>query len=169
VPGRRRRLRGRYTRRRGSTSEKEAAVPTHSPETIVRKYYDKALEGDAKAIGEVLSESFVLHSPISDTPITGIDGFKAMIATYRSATPELKLKVEDLRVDGDTVVTRWSARFKHTGHFDGHEPTGKEGEITGSDTIRVVDGKIAEVHNNVDLAGAQSQLGFEPKLPKKKA
>lgn len=143
-------------------------MPGQSPENIVRKYYEKATQGDAKTIDELLSESFVLHSPISDEPIQGIEGFKAMIATYRAATPELKLKVEDLQVDGDTVVARWSARFKHTGDFEGHAPTGKAGGITGSDTIRIVDGKIVEVHNTVDLARAQRQLGFEPKLKAKK-
>ncbi|MCA1692738.1 MAG: ester cyclase [Actinobacteria bacterium] len=123
-------------------------MASDKPEAIVRKY-------------------FVLHSPISDEPIRGIEGFKEMIATYRAATPELKVKVQDLKVDGDTVVTRWSARYKHTGDFDGHAPTGKEGDINGSDTIRIVDGKIVEVRNNLNLEDAESQVGFKPKLKKK--
>lgn len=142
-------------------------MASEHPEAIVRKYYEKATEGDAKAIDDVLSKDFVLHSPISDEPIRGIDGFKAMIAAYRAATPELKVKVQDLKVDGDTVTTRWSARYKHTGDFDGHAPTGKEGDINGSDTIRIVDGKIVEVRNNLNLEEAESQVGFKPKLKKK--
>ncbi len=142
-------------------------MASDNAEAIVRKYYEKATAGDAKVIDELLSEDFVLRSPISDEPIRGIEGFKAMIAAYRAATPELKVKVEDLRVDGDTVVARWSARYKHTGDFDGHAPTGKQGEITGSDTIRIEDGKIVEVENNLDLAEAERQVGFEPKLKKK--
>ncbi len=136
-------------------------------EAMVRKYYEKATAGDAKVIDELLSEDFVLRSPISDEPIRGVEGFKAMIAAYRAATPELKVKVEDLRVDGDTVVTRWSARYKHTGDFDGHAPTGKQGNITGSDTIRIENGKIVEVQNVLDLVAAERQVGFEPKLKKK--
>jgi len=136
-------------------------------EAIVRKYYEKATAGDAKVIDELLADDFVLRSPISDEPIRGVEGFKAMIAAYRAATPELKVKVEDLRVDGDTVVARWSASYKHTGDFDGHAPTGKQGDITGSDTIRIENGKIVEVENNLDLAEAERQIGFEPKLKNK--
>ncbi|MFN2503141.1 MAG: ester cyclase [Acidimicrobiales bacterium] len=142
-------------------------MASDKPEAIVRKYYEKATEGDAKTIDDLLAEDFVLHSPISDEPIRGIEGFKAMIAAYRAATPELKVKVQDLKVEGDTVVTRWSAHYKHTGDFDGHAPTGKEGDINGSDTIRIVDGKIVEVRNNLNLADAESQVGFKPKLKKK--
>ncbi len=134
-------------------------------EAIVRRYYERAVgEADDKVIAELLSEDFVLHSPISDEPIRGPEGFKAMMATYRAATPEMKIKVEDVRVDGESVRARWSARFKHTGDFEGHKPTGQEGEVTGSDTIRIVGGKIVEVRNDLDLAGAEAKLGFEPKL-----
>ncbi len=139
----------------------------NKPETVVRKYYEKAAHGDERAIEELLSEDFVLHSPISDEPIKGIDAYKAMIAAYLAATPEMKVKVEDLTVEGDTVVTRWSARFKHTGQFDGHAPTGHTGEVSGSDRIRVVDGKIVEIRNNVDLAGVERKVGFQPKLKKR--
>lgn len=143
-------------------------MPGENPEAIVRKYYSKALEGDSKVIDELLAQEFVLHSPISDEPIRGPEGFKAMIATYLAATPDMKLKVEDLRVDGESVSARWTARYKHTGDFDGHAPTGKEGDVTGSDTIRIVNGKIVEVRNSVDLDAPKAQLGFEPKLKPKR-
>jgi steroid delta-isomerase-like uncharacterized protein len=141
-------------------------MPGENAEAIVRKYYEKATQGDERTIDELLSENFVLHSPISDEPIRGIDGYKAMMAAYRAATPEMKVKVEDLKVEGDTVVTRWSARFKHTGQFEDHSPTGKSGDVTGSDRIRIVEGKIVEIHNAVDLAAVERQVGFEPKLKK---
>lgn len=134
------------------------------PETIVRKYYEKATEGDAKAIDELLAADVVVYSPISDEPIRGIAAYKAMISAYRAATPELKLKVEDLQVYGDTVVARWSAHYKHSGPFEGHQPTGKSGDLAGSDTIRIVNGKIVEVRNTLDLATVTDQVGFKPNL-----
>ncbi len=137
------------------------------PETVVRKYYEKAAQGDEKAIDELLSEDFVLYSPVSEEPLRGIGAYKDMIAAFLAATPEMKVKVEDLTVEGDTVITRWSARFKHTGQFEGHPPTGKTGDVSGSDRIRVRDGKIVEIHNNVDLAGVERKVGFQPKLKKR--
>jgi hypothetical protein len=57
-----------------------------------------------------------------------------------------------------------TAHFKHSGDFRGRRPTGKEGSIRGSDRIRIAGGKIAEIWNDVDLEGAETQLGFSPKL-----
>ncbi len=141
-------------------------MPDAKPEAVARKYYEKALEGDEKAIDEVLADDFVMYASISEEPIRGADGFKAMLATYRSAAPDMKVKVEDLRVDGDTVRARWSAHFKHTGDFQGRPPSGKEGDIGGSDTLRIVGGKIAEVRND-HLDSVEAEFGFEPKLAKR--
>ena len=132
------------------------------PEAIVRKYYAKAVEGDSKAIDELLSEDFVLHTPMSDEPIRGGDEFKRMMAEFRAGTPDMKFDVEDVRVDGESVVARWSAHVKHAGEFGGRPPSGKEADVTGADTIRIVNGKIVEVRNTIDLDAAERQLGFPP-------
>ena len=143
-------------------------MPSLKHETIVRRYYDKATSGDETVIDELLDPNFVLHSPISDEPIRGTGGYKEMIALYRAATPELKVHIEDISEDGDTVSVRWRARYKHTGEFRGKRPTGKQGDISGSDTIRIANGKIVEIRNNVDLEAAERQVGFKPDLKDKR-
>jgi predicted ester cyclase len=134
-------------------------MPNVKYEDIVRQYYEKATEGDVAAIEELLHPNFVLYSPISNEPIRGIEGFKAMIAEYKGATP-FKVHVDEITEDGDTSVVRWRAPFKHTGQLWGTPPTGKQGEISGSDRIKISEGKIIEVRNNVDLAAALQQMGL---------
>ena len=143
-------------------------MPGLKHETLIRRYYDKATGGDERTIEELLDPEFVLHSPISNEPIRGIDGFKQMIAAYKAATPELKVHVEELKEDGDSVSVRWRARYKHTGEFRGHAATGKQGEVTGSDTIRIANGKIVEVRNNLDLDRVEREVGFKPDLKDKR-
>ena len=101
----------------------------------------------------------MLYTPISKDPVRGVEGFKAVIADYKGATP-FKVHVDEITEDGNTAVVRWRAPFKHTGELWGKPPTGKQGEISGSDTIKISEGKIIEVRNNVDLAAALQQVGL---------
>lgn len=143
-------------------------MPGMKHETMVRRYYDKAIDGDEKMIEELLDPNFLLHSPISDERIRGIEGFKEMIALYKAASPELKVHIEEMSEEGDTVSVRWRARYKHAGDFRVRKATGKQGEINGSDSIRIANGKIVESANNVDLEAAEQQVGFRPDLKDKK-
>ena len=134
-------------------------MPDLKYEDIVRRYYEKATEGDAATIEELLHPNLVLYTPISKDPIRGVEGFKAVIAAYKGATP-FKVHVDEITEDGDTAVVRWRAPFKHTGELWGEPPTGKQGEISGSDRIKISEGKIIEVRNDVDLAAALHQVGL---------
>lgn len=134
-------------------------------QAIVRRYYESAARGDHGAIDSVLDPNFVLHSPISEQPITGVQGFKDMIGTYLNATPGLTIHIDDMTVDGDTVRVQWTARYRHTGDFGGHKPTHAQGSLSGHDTLRLSGDKIVEIWNEIDLSEPEQQLGFIPKLP----
>jgi steroid delta-isomerase-like uncharacterized protein len=136
---------------------------------LVRRYMEEATTGDEAAIDELLHPDVVVRFNGSDEPITGRDGYKNMIKLYRQAVPDFKVKVVDVVAEGDKVAVRWTARFKHTGDFDGQKATGKEGTVSGFDLIRIVDGKIVEITDEVDLAAVQRQVGVDARLPKKKA
>jgi len=113
-------------------------MPNLKYEDIVRQYYEKATEGDVAAIEELLHPNFVLYSPISNEPIRGIEGFKAMIAEYKGATP-FKVHVDEITEDGDTAVVRWRAPFKHTGQLWVRrqlESRGRSPDPTGSKFLK---------------------------------
>lgn len=133
-------------------------------EGLVKRYYEKAAVGDPKAIDELLDDNFVLHTPASGQDVKGRKAFKDMIAAYKQATPGLKISVKDLREDGDEVTVRWTASFEHTGKFKDKGPTGKKGTVDGVDRIRVRNGKIAEISNEMDLSGVEKQVGFKPTI-----
>src|SRR2546423_2797470 len=134
-------------------------MPNLKYEDVVRQYYEKATEDDVAAIEELLHLNLVIYPQISNEPMRGIGGFRAMIAEYKGATP-FKVHVDEITEDGDTAVVRWRAPFKHTGQLWGKPPTGKQGEISGSDRIKISEGKIIEDRNNVDLAVALQQVGL---------
>src|SRR5919199_4221065 len=41
-------------------------------EAVIRRYYEATSRGDHGALEQVLDSNFVLHSPISEQPITGV-------------------------------------------------------------------------------------------------
>ena len=60
---------------------------------------------------------------------------------YRAAFPDLQMKIEDEVVEGDVVVTRWTARGTHKGELMGVAPSGKQVVVTGIVIARFATGQ----------------------------
>ena len=71
----------------------------------------------------------------------------------------MKAIIHDQVAEGDQVTTRKSLRGTHLGDFLNIAPTGKAVSIEVIDILRLVDGKIVEHWNTVDLLGLMHQLG----------
>jgi predicted ester cyclase len=82
--------------------------------------------------------------------------------------PDLTYSEEDMIAEGDKVVTRYIARFTHTGPFMRVPPTGKQVSVRGVQINRIVDGKNAETWDYMDYMGLMTQLGAIPGASPKK-
>lgn len=130
---------------------------------IARRETDEIFnKGNLDIIDEIISPDYVGHDPASPEPIRGHEGLKAMITGYRSAFPDISVTIEQQIAEGDTVVTRWTARGTHEGELFGIAPTGKQGTVTGISIERIVDGKVVEDHTNWDTFGLMQQIGAIP-------
>jgi len=78
---------------------------------------------------------------------------------FRSAAPDLVMKVNRIADRGDSVMVDWTAIGTNTGTGNGLPATGKHIQVHGSSRFRLVDGKIAEVWNNFDKHDMLRQLG----------
>ncbi len=85
-----------------------------------------------------------------------------------SIMPDLNYTEEDMMSEGDKVVTRYTARFTHTGPFMGIPPTGKQLVVRGVQINRIVDGRNAETWDFMDYMGLLTQLGAIPNPINKK-
>jgi steroid delta-isomerase-like uncharacterized protein len=59
------------------------------------------------------------------------DSAKQYTAPLFSAFPDVHVTIEDMVAEGDTVVTRWTARGTHRGELMGVAPTGKTIAVMG--------------------------------------
>ncbi len=88
--------------------------------------------------------------------------FEALYGNLRAAFPDLRLSIEDLIAEGDSVAIRLTATGTHTGNAFGVRPTGKSVAFSGIIMARIVGGKIAQAWNSLDQMALLRQIGALP-------
>jgi steroid delta-isomerase-like uncharacterized protein len=129
---------------------------------LVRRFVAEAQSHhNLSAVDEYLSPDFVDHSVPAGLPPTR-EGVKLQFGMFLAALPDLHAIIHDQVADADKVVTRKTLRGTHQGDLLGIAPTGKTLEIEVIDILRVVDGRITDHWNLVDMLGVLRQLGVAP-------
>ena len=140
-------------------------MSTEENKAIARRVTEEIWEkGNLAAIDELIAPNFVFRDP--NFEVHGRDGYKQMVSATRAAFPDIRATIDDQIAEGDKVVTRFTQHCTHKGELVwwGIAPTGKQVSITGSETVRIEDGKIVERWVNLDLLGMMQQLGVVPSL-----
>jgi len=115
-------------------------------------------DGDLRIVDEIVHPDFVSHSSPPGLP-PGPEGVKLWASLFRDAFADLYSTIDDVIVEGDKAVERFTGGGTHTGEFFGIPPTGKQAVITGVNIFRVADGMIVEHWGNSDDLGMLYQLG----------
>ena len=128
---------------------------------LVRRYFEEIWDkGNLDLIDELFTTNFVRHGPTgTEGEVRGQEGFESLVTMYRSALPDLRIPIEDQIVEGDTVVTRWTARGTHQGELMGNAPTGNPATVTGILIDRISGGKIEEEWVDYDTLHLMQQIG----------
>jgi len=111
-------------------------------------------------IDEIFAPTYVNHFT-GETPAA----LKQKVAAVRAAFPDVQVAIDDQMVEGDRVVSRWTARGTQEGDFMGAPATHKRMEQTGISIMRVQEGKIVEGWSRADELGLLQQLGLLPATP----
>jgi steroid delta-isomerase-like uncharacterized protein len=131
---------------------------------LAKRFHEDIFErGDFDAADQILTKDFVTHSPGAPADfLHGPDGAKEYARAIRAGLPDLSITHDDIVIEGDKVVIRWSATGTHKGELLGIPPTGKPVEITGFDLFRIEGDRIAEMWQNWDALGLMQQVGAIP-------
>jgi predicted ester cyclase len=70
---------------------------------------------------------------------------------FVDAFPDLTYTFEEILVDGNNVVIRYSWSGTNTGSFMGMPPSNNEVSCTGLEIDRIADGRIVETQNFTDM------------------
>jgi predicted ester cyclase len=94
--------------------------------------------------------------------LEGLEAWRGCTAPFVEAVPDLRLTIQDMAAEGDTVAARVAFGGTHRGEFQGIPPTGKEVNFTSMEFNRVVNGKVEEHWVEIDLLRLMGQLGALP-------
>jgi steroid delta-isomerase-like uncharacterized protein len=137
---------------------------------IVRRLFEELWnKGNLSLADELFSPNYAHYDPSTPDVGRGPESEKKRATLYRTAFPDLRLTIEDIIAEGETVMARWSCRGTHKGDLSGIAPTGKQFTISGVTIARLVNGKLVEGWVNWDALGIMQQLGVVPELAKAKA
>src|SRR5580765_438299 len=114
----------------------ENAMSIAENKAAVRHVYDVISTGNLESFIQCLRADIVDHSLPAGLP-PGIAGTRLLMAGFLGAFPDLKVTVEDMIAEGETVVARFTSQGTHQGAFQGIRATGKRIALTGIEIFRV--------------------------------
>lgn len=136
------------------------------PAAVVGRYIEECWNrGRLDLIPELIADDFIDHLPFDADLPAGRAGVIATIRLLRAAFSGLRLGLDDMIVEEDRVVIRFSLTGRQTGAFAGYAPREQEVEIPGMAIFRVQDERIADQWCQFDAFGLLRQLGASVKEP----
>jgi predicted ester cyclase len=115
-------------------------MSTEQNKAVVRRFIMEPLSGRNLSVAdEVLAPNYVNR-------LTGGDlaAFKGMLTGMSTALSDVRIEIDDLVAEGESVVARWKMEATHSGSLMGETPTGKRVSTRGLTYYRLVDGRIVE-------------------------
>lgn len=79
--------------------------------------------------------------------------------SWHNSSRDLRITINSMNVNGDTVTVNWTTTGTHTGQGLGVKPTNKSVNVRSSSRFRMENGKIVEVFNEEYRPEVFRQLG----------
>jgi predicted ester cyclase len=139
----------------------------NTPNAALAEPWKELWNGDLAITDKIIAEDFVAHAaPLTGTGsdlIRGREALNGWVSGIHAILPDLSFEIEVGPIaDDDHMVVRWKARGTYGGGFPGASPdaVGREITFTGTDTLRIADGRLAEYWANADSLLFFQQLGI---------
>ena len=118
-------------------------------------------KGNLDLIPEIVSPDYVNHQA-NGQDIKGVDGFRQMVVTMRTAMPDLHYTIDDTITEGDKAASRCTLTGTYSGKIGDIEVKDKKINITQAIFARVENDKVIEGWGFTDSAVLYQQLGVSP-------
>lgn len=141
-------------------------VPSEEMRALVRRHIEEGFNCDDWTVCEkTLADTYTAYYGAEGKANVGRDEYVRVCKFLRESFPDVNITIEDLVVEGDKVVMRYTERGTLSGRpFLGIEPAGQRYAKPGTTVYRVVDGRLAESWGVEDTLGWFRQLGEVPEL-----
>jgi steroid delta-isomerase-like uncharacterized protein len=137
-------------------------MSTEQNKTIVRRIIEDAWgRGNAALLEQLVAKDVCDHNPMPGQP-RGLEGQRWMLESIRRAVPNTTMQIHQLVAQGDLVVDHWTTSGTQTGELFSMPATGRRFTMTGSDMMRLSNGKVTEMWHHEDMLTMMQQLGMLP-------
>ena len=129
--------------------------------SMARRYIkDFWAAGNLEVASEIVSESFLFHSPLRE--LEGREAIKQFVLAIHSVFSGLEFEIKDLIAEGEKVVIHWTMTGIHSNEFMGIAATGRSISIPGASIVHISGEKVTEAWLHWDRMSLMEQLKSEP-------
>lgn len=114
--------------------------------------------GETALVDTLYADTVVDRMPIPGQP-GGRAAMKDVVGLFRTAMPDLRMKLHAVLATGDRGVDLWTLTGTHSAPLFGVAATGRQVRFSGIDMVRVADGRIAEIWHVEEMVQFADQLG----------
>jgi len=115
-------------------------------------------QGDEAAIDRFISVNTVGNDPRFGT---GRESFRKAWRAWQEAFSDIHFEVEEVIVEGDTVVSRWHLTGTQDGPLEGRPASNKKVSVDGVSIDHFKDGQIISGFDAWDALGFRQQLDLD--------
>lgn len=128
---------------------------------LLRRWAEAIAPGKTGDLDALAAPEYRAYQPGFPGPVAR-EAHLQFAEAFIAAFPDATVTVDDIIVEGDRGVIRWTFRGTHQGELMGIPATGRQVIMTGIEINRVRDGKIVEHWVEMDQMGLMQQLGVIP-------
>jgi steroid delta-isomerase-like uncharacterized protein len=132
---------------------------------LERHFYAEMNKGKAFAMAaydEMIATHCIFHTATGED-LHGLMEFKKRASEHGGAFPDSHITINDIIVERDKAVIRYTVTCTHKGELMGIPATNKKLTMSVIEIHRFVGGKIVEAWEMSDTLGMMQQLGLVPK------
>jgi steroid delta-isomerase-like uncharacterized protein len=124
---------------------------------VLRLFGEGVLEKNFDVFEELIAEDFINHSAFNS--FRGPGGYREFIRHLLKAFPDMKINIQKIIAENDTVATRGFILGTHNGEFMGIPQTGKKIHVDYYDFWKIQDEKCKENWVQIDFSAIAQQIG----------
>jgi steroid delta-isomerase-like uncharacterized protein len=130
---------------------------------LVRRHIEEGFNrGDWTVCESTLADDYTAYYGAEGKANVGRDAYVKVCKFLRQSFPDVGITIEDLIVEEDKIVMRYTERGTLTGQpFLGIEPAGQRYDKPGTTVYRVIGGRLAVSWGVEDTLGWFRQLGID--------
>ena len=141
--------------------QRDEISSTAQNEALIRQVLELIDERKLDAAMELYAEDYIYHGP-GGIELRGREAIRGLWIDFLNGLPDLSATVEDIIIQGDKIVLRWTIRGTHTGEFLGFPASNNEITLPITEIFRVADGQLAEAWDQWGHKYLDEQLGANP-------